>query len=405
MSGPYPISSACHFAVCFAFKPLLQSHEIPLLSLEEGAVLRLDPISRLVRQAIVTTFIACCSLSGSLFAQHITVVSWGGSYARACEEAYHKPFEVETGIRVRLEDYNGGLAQVRSQVDAGAIYWDVVDLELADAIRGCDEGLFEFLDPASIAPAPDGSAIEEDFYPDTLGECGLGTVFYSTVFAYSNETIGDGKPKTIEDFFDLEKFPGRRGMRRSPAANLEFALIADGVPVDQVYATLDTEEGVERAFRKLDSIKHQVIWWQAGAQPPQMLADGEVVMTTAYNGRIFNAQVLENQPFVVVWDGQVLDTGQLAIVSGTPRLAEAQRFIEFASRPSSLAGIGRYIAYSPTRRSADSLVSTHLETGVQMRPHMPNTPEHTQRALRSDWEWWSEHGDDMNERFVVWLLQ
>lgn len=338
-------------------------------------------------------------------AQHVTVVSWGGSYARACEEAIFKPFEAETGIEVRVEDYNGGLAQIRAQVDARDVYWDVVDLELFDGVRGCDEGLLEFLDTGNLAPSADGSGAREDFYPDTLGECGLGTVFYSTVFAYNDERVGEQKPATIEDFFDLKKFPGRRGMRRSPAVNLEFALLADGVAAEDVYSVLDTEDGIARAFRKLDSIKDQVIWWQAGAQPPQMLADGEVVMTTAYNGRIFNAQVLENQPFVVVWDGQVLDTGQFAIVAGTSRLAEAKKLIEFASRPSSLAGLGRYIAYSPTRRSAEALISTHLETGVDMRQHMPNSPEHTERALRSDWVWWSENADEMNERFVIWLLR
>ena len=89
-------------------------------------------------------------------------------------------------------------------------------------------------------------------------------------------------------------------MRRSPVVNLEFALMGDGVPVDEVYALLDTDAGIARAFRKLDTIKDDIVWWEAGAQPPQMLADGEVAMSTAYNGRIFNAQVLEEQPFVIV---------------------------------------------------------------------------------------------------------
>ena len=350
-------------------------------------------------------FLCACAAPGSLLAQHVTVVSWGGSYARACEEAIFKPFEAETGIEVRVEDYNGGLAQIRAQVDAANVYWDVVDLELFDGVRGCDEGLLEPLDTANLAPAADGTGAGEDFYPDTLGECGLGTVFYSTVFAYNDEKVGELKPRTIEDFFDLRKFPGRRGLRRTPAANLEFALLADGVAASDVYSVLDTEKGVDRAFRKLDSIKEQVVWWQAGAQPPQLLADGEVVMTTAYNGRIFNAQVLEGQPFAVVWDGQVLDTGQFAIVAGTSRRKEAEDFIEFASRPSSLAGLSRYIAYSPTRKSAEALISTHLETGVEMRQHMPTAPEHTKRALRSDWAWWSENADEMNERFVIWLLR
>lgn len=346
-----------------------------------------------------------CLAAPGLSAQELTVVSWGGSYARAWEEAIIQPFEAETGIDVRVEDYNGGLAQIRAQVETGSVFWDVVDVELFDGVRGCEEGLFESLDTTILAPALDGGAIEEDFFPESLGECGLGTVFYSTAYAYNDETIGDRKPETIADFFDLENFPGRRGMRRSPVANLEFALMADGVPPDEVYGVLSTDEGVERAFDKLDTIKDEVIWWQVGAQPPQMLADEEVIMTTAYNGRIFNAQVLENQPFTVVWDGQVLDTGQLAVVTGTERIDEAQRFIEFSSRPASLAGLGRYIAYSPARRSAEPLISTHLETGEDMRPHMPNAPENTARALRNDWAWWSENADDMNARFVAWLLR
>ena len=271
-------------------------------ALNGGSVLR--RVTRTLVRRIVLMWMLCFP-GMALMAQSITVVSFGGSYARASQEAYHRPFTEETGIEVRLEDYNGGLAQIRAQVDTGSVHWDVVDLNLDDAVTGCDEGLFEFIDPSVLAPGVDGSSPQEDYYPDMLGECGTGLLFFSTVYAYNSELIGDTAPQTIDDFFDLERFPGRRGMRRLPAVNLEFALLADGVPVDQVYAVLDTAEGLERAFRKLDTIKDQVVWWETGAQPPQMLADGEVVMTTAFNGRIFNAQVLEDQPFVIVWDGQV----------------------------------------------------------------------------------------------------
>ena len=345
-------------------------------------------------------------LPGALIAESITVVSWGGSYARACVEAYHRAFTAETGIEVLLEDYNGGLAQVRAQVDAGAVHWDVVDLEMPDANVACDEGIIEPVDSALLPPGPNGEAAEEDYLPNVFSECGPGTLFSSTIYAYNARYIEGPQPATIEDFFDLEKFPGRRGMRRSPLANLEFALLADGVPLDQVYAVLDTEAGVERAFRKLDSIKDQVIWWEAGAQPPQMLADGEVLMSTAYNGRIFNAQVLEKQPFVIVWDGQVLSAGgPLAIVSGTPRFAAAQRFVRFANRPTAIANVANYISYSPTRRSAQGLVGQHLQTGIDMAPHMPTAPQNTKRALQRDWRWWSDNRDDLNERFSAWLVR
>ena len=338
-------------------------------------------------------------------AESLTMVSWGGSYARACEKAYYEPFAEETGIEIREEDYNGGLAQIRAQVETGNVHWDVVDMDMADAVRGCDEGLLEPIVRGDLAPGADGTPAEEDFFPGSLTECGVGTLFYSTIYAYNLEKFPEVKPSTIGDFFDLEKFPGRRGMRRTPQVNLEFALMADGVPLDQVYAILDTQEGLDRAFRKLDSIKDRIVWWEAGAQPPQMLADGEVAMTTAYNGRIFNAQVLENQPFAIVWDGQLLDMGQLVIVAGSPNLQAARKFLSFATTVRSMVAVGRYISYSPARQSGTALISTHLETGVDMKPHMPTTPENVASGLQYDWEWWSDHIDEMNLRFIAWLLR
>ncbi len=337
--------------------------------------------------------------------ESLTVISWGGSYGQAITTAYLEPFTAETGIEIRLDDYNGGLAQVRAQVETGNVHWDVIDLETFDAVSGCDEGILEPIAPSLLAPGPDGAPPEEDFLPDALLECGVGTLFFSTVYAYDADRLTGEKPTTLEDFFDLERFPGRRGMRRVPFVNLEFALIADGVPLDRVYAVLDTPEGVDRAFRKLDTIKDQVVWWEAGAQPPQMLADGEVVMSTAYNGRIFNAQNQENQPLVIVWDGQVLDIGLLGVVAGTPDLEAALALVRYASTAASMSAVSRHIAYSPARRSGAPLVSTHAETGIEMNPHMPAYPENARRALQSDWAWWSDHMDEMNERFSAWLAR
>ncbi|WP_420448927.1 ABC transporter substrate-binding protein [Candidatus Palauibacter sp.] len=358
----------------------------------------------LVVGAAVPAFIQACGPQAPE-GPSITAVSWGGSYGRAYRGAVQIPFMEETGIRVDMEDYNGGLAQVRAQVDVGAVYWDVVDLEMADAMRGCDEGLLERIDIDMLPPALDGTLAREDFYPEMHGECGAGMLFYSTVYAYNADLFPGEQPATMADFFDLEEFPGRRGMRRVPQVNLEFALIADGVPLEDVYATLGTPEGLDRAFDKLDTIKDQVVWWEAGAQPPQMLADGEVVMSTAYNGRIFNAQVLEEQPFVIVWDGQVLDYGQLGIVAGTPRLEDARRFVAFATTGESLAAIARRISYGPARRSGEPLVTTHLATGVEMAPHMPTSPDNIARALRNDWEFWVDNQDALNERFSAWLTR
>ena len=337
--------------------------------------------------------------------QAITVVSWGGSYARAVDEGANMPFTEATGIPVRLEAYNGGLAQIRAQVDIGSVYWDVVDLEIADAVRGCDEGLLEPIDLDDLPPGPDGTPAADDFATESQTECGVSNLYWSTVYAYNDENFPGEKPVTMADFFDLEKFPGRRGMRRVPQVNLEFALIADGVPLDEVYATLRTPEGLDRAFAKLETIKDEVVWWEAGAQPPQMLADREVVMSTAYNGRIFNARILENQPLVIVWDGQLLDVGQVGIVAGTPRLEEALRYVAFKTSAESLARIARRISYSPSRRSATRLVTTHVVAGIDMAPHMPAGEGNVDRALRYDWAFWVDYQDELNERFSAWLTR
>ena len=333
----------------------------------------------------------------------MTMVSWGGAYGRATQKALLDPFGKTVHFDLAMEDFNGGLAEIRAQVETGNVHWDVVDLEAPDAVRGCDEGLLEVLPLERIFP--DVAAAEQDFLAGTLSECGVGLIVYSTVYAYRSDLFSGARPATMADFFDLDRFPGRRGMRRSPYGNLEFALVADGVPVDEVYAVLSTPAGVDRAFRKLDSIKDQVVWWEAGAQPPQLLADGEVVMSTAYNGRLFNAQVVENQPFAIVWDGQVLDHGQLAIVAGAPNLEFALEFLAYAARPESMAAMTRYISYSPVRRSALAMVTTHAETGVEMEPHMPVTPERLERSVVNDWAWWADYGEDINDRFGAWLAR
>lgn len=343
-------------------------------------------------------------VSAHLYAEgELTIVSWGGSYAKANIDGIFKPFEEETGIKVNVEDYNGGLAQIRAQVETGNVHWDVVDVESQDDLIGCDEGLLEYLDDLELPDAPDGTPAEEDFFEGANSDCGLGNIVWATVIAYNSTGFENDPPSTMSDFFDLEKYPGKRGMRRTPEVNLEFALIADGVPPEDIYETLSTDAGLERAFKKLDSIKDSIIFWETGAQPPQLLADKEVVITTAYNGRIFNAINLEKQPFVIVWDGHVRDYGQWVIVAGAPNLENAKKFLQYAARSSSMAGVSNRISYGPLRHSAWELVDKHVDTNIDMKPHMPTEPKNSKNFLVNDAEWWAEHRDDLFERFSAWL--
>ena len=338
-------------------------------------------------------------------ADDITVVSWGGAYTKSQIEAYHKPFTKKTGININSVDFNGGLAEVRAQVETGNITWDVVDVGLSASIRGCDEGILERIDPKKLPPALDGTPAVDDFIEGALPDCAVANIVWSMVAAFDKSKFADAAPKTMADFFDLKTFPGKRAMRKTPTTNLEMALIADGVAASDVYKVLATPEGVDRAFAKLDIIKDQVVWWEAGAQPPQLLADGEVVMTTAYNGRIFNAVAQEKKPFEIIWDGQVMALDLWVIPKGTKNLKAAMDFVSFSTDTQRLADQAKYISYGPARKSSSKLIGKHEESGIDVLPHLPTAPANLKNAVLENAGWWADHEDDLNERFNAWLVK
>ncbi|MCP4623051.1 MAG: ABC transporter substrate-binding protein [bacterium] len=341
----------------------------------------------------------------ALAAETITVTSFGGAFSKSQIEAYQKPFMKKTGATVNAEVYNGGLAEIRAQVQSGNVTWDLADVEKQDLTGGCDEGLFEPIDPAMLAPAPDGTAAEQDFLPGALHECGVATIVWTTIVAYDKTKFPGEKPSKLADFFDAKKFPGMRGISKRPVVAMEFALMADGVPPAEVYKTLSTPAGVDRAFKKLDAIKANLIFWEAGAQPPQMLADGEVVMTTAYNGRIFNAQMAEKKPFEIIWDHHVYNMDYYAILKGTKHKKTALEFLKFATSTQALADQASWISYGPSRKSSVPLITTYQGTDIKMAPHMPTAPDNIKNALFSDDEWWADHQDEILKRYSAWMAK
>jgi putative spermidine/putrescine transport system substrate-binding protein len=333
----------------------------------------------------------------------VTVLSWGGAYTKSQVEAYHKPFTAATGINVISVDSDNPAPQVKTQVEAGNVSVDVADVEYADAIRLCDEGMLEPIGMDALPAGADGTPAADDFLPGAVTDCAVSTIVFSTVYGYDDSKIGDVKPTTMADFFDTTKFPGKRGMRKGAKANLEMALMADGVPAADVYAKLATPEGVDEAFAKLDTIKKDVIWWEAGAQPPQLLADGEVAMTTAYNGRLFSAAVAEGKPFVTVWDGQVYEYDLFVIPKGAPHKDEALEFVKFATSTQALADQAKWIAYGPARKSSGALVGMYEDGKTEMAPYMPTSAANLGNALASSYEFWVDHDGELNDRFNAWL--
>ncbi len=359
-------------------------------------------VIRLVMPAVLAMTFASLTC-GQTEQPALTVVSWGGAYEAAQRAAWFEPFTEHTGIPITVERYDGGLAGLRAQVAAGEVHWDLMDMTMSDTLSGCREGLLLPLDHGEWLPAPDGTSAERDFIDGAFSRCGITHTVYATVIAFDRRAFPGLRPTSVAALFDIERFPGRRALQRSPAANLEWALLSYGVLRQQVYDLLSTERGLELVFERLDRIAGQIVWWQEGSRAPDLLARGEVTMASGYNGRFFYAAVNEGAPIEIIWDGQIQERETWAIPRGTAQAENAVRFVRFATSTERLAALARRIPYGPARRSAAERVSTHLDSGIDMAPHLPTHPINAERAVRKDVDWYSSTYDRIQERFLRWL--
>lgn len=364
---------------------------------------------KLTKTLIATTaLVVAGGAQAEDMANDMTIVSWGGAYQNSQQKAYFDPYlKMHPEVTITTDESSGeAVTKLRAMAEAGNITWDLVDVTAADAMRLCDEGLAMEVDfDNMLAEAPDGTSPTDDFGDTLVSDCAIPQIVFSTTFGYRTDLID--QPTSVCDVFDLEGFPGKRALEKRPIGNMEWALICDGVPIDEVYDTLETEDGVARAFAKLDTIKDQVVWWSAGAETPQLLADGEVVMGSTYNGRLFSAIEEQDQPIGMLWDWQMFDLDVWIIPADLPqeRLNRVLDFVKFATDTQRLADQAKYISYGPARASSAPLVGKHADLGIDMAPHMPTDPANAENVFLFNYDWWASYRDDLDAQFQAWLLQ
>ncbi|UTF58592.1 ABC transporter substrate-binding protein [Gilvimarinus sp. DA14] len=328
-------------------------------------------------------------------AETLNVVSWDGAYVKSQILGYIRPYEEASGNRVNVLHYTGGIDEIRSQARAWNVSWEVVDLELYDAIRACKEGLLETIDLADMPAAPDGTPAEDDFINGQVTPCGVPNVASATVISFDPERF-DNPPGSVKDFFDLDTYPGKRALRKTPQGNLEWALIADGVAADDVYKVLGTEKGLNRAFAVLDRMKPNLLWWETGQEAIRLLATEQVLMSSAYNGRV-GAAIDRGESLDILWDNHVWYYDVWAIVKNGRNPELALDFIRYASKTESLAEQVNYISYGPMRHSAVAMLDK------KVRERLPTSEAHLKNALELDSVWWSENLDRIKPRFDRWV--
>jgi len=313
----------------------------------------------------------------------------GGPVGAAWKEAYYDPFFKETGIRVvGVASQHEPASQVRAMVDTKNYTWDMAVLTRTAhdlLIRG------NYLDPLNIDSDSAVQGIPQEFKTAHL----LGVQVFSSTFTYRTDKFPKDGPQNWADVYDAKRFPGRRAFRKHPLDTMEQALMADGVAPANLYP-LD----IDRAFRKLDTIKSHVNpWWTGGAQASQLIKSGEVDICPTFTNR---AQVAINDgaPAKIVWNQGMYQYEGIAILRGTPKAEDCRKFARFCARADrQAASISMSNPLGPTNPAAIPMISASLI------PLLPTAPQNKALMRHTDYEYWGREMESVLKRFNEWIIK
>lgn len=337
--------------------------------------------SMILRGVAITT-IATIGFSAESMAEaakELHVLWSGGAYGEAVEKCVNVPFTAATGIKVIAES-PGGLAKLQAMTEAGNVTSTVFDLPTDELKRGTAQGVFEKMDWAAIDPLP--------MYDEAKDEYGIGTSYFSTIMAYRS----DAKPaKNWVEFFDTVNFPGKRALPDYPGFVLPFAALADGVPADKLFP-LD----LDRAFKSLDRIKADTIWWQAGAQPAQLLKDNEAQYAIAWSGRVVGTEGI-----VANFQDGMLDLSWFGVAKGAPEAEKeaAWKWLHWHTDAKAQACVADYISYTGPSPDLDALLPK------EKLAEYPTYAENKKVQWLADAQWWLDNAAEVEKRWQEFKLQ
>ncbi len=310
----------------------------------------------------------------------VNFVSWGGTTQAAQEKAWIPRFTEETGIRVVAggpSDYG----KLKAMVDSANVSWDVVDVENDFGVYAGKAGLLEPLDFSII----DRTSLDPRFVTDYA----IGSYVSTHVLGYDKQTFGSGAPATWADLFDAGKFPGKRAYYKWVGPGLlEVPLLADGVTAKELYP-LD----LDRAFKKLDTIKEHIVWYSSGAESQQLLASKETPLGMFWSGRLYSLQQ-DNVDIGISWNQNLVAADVLVVPKGTPNKEAAMKFLAYAGSTAGQARMANLSAYGPTNLKAlDQLDANIL-------PYQPS--RHADQNVPINVDWWAENRDLISKRWYEW---
>lgn len=314
--------------------------------------------------------------SGGAFAQskELVLVNWGGDAVTAYDVAYGKPFTEESGIVVKVDGSGPTEGAVAAQAKSGNPTWDIVDIDPFSAITLGEQGFLEPIDYNVV----DKSKMREGFGWDYAAS----TYFFSYVIAYDADRYGDQAPTGMADFFDVEKFPGKRSLYKWGVSSWEAALLADGVPPDQLYP-LD----LKRAHDKLAAFKDNVVaYWGGGSESQSIMLDGEASMAIVWSTRASLLEEDSGGAIKFIWDQGLVSPGALAVLKNNPGGKDAaMQFIASAQNPERQLVMFERLGQGPANPATDELIPE------DKRRINPVDPANMSKQITLNMEWYAEH--------------
>lgn len=319
----------------------------------------------------------------------VIFAGWGGNWQKAERTFYFDSFEKASGIKV-IDVPNVNLAKIKTMVDAKNVEWDVVQaLGMWVPQKASSGDLWEKLDY---------SVIKTDGVPkDLVDPYGVSNASFAMILAYNTKAYPAGKaqPASWVDFWDIKKFPGKRGTLNQPRYSLEMALLADGVPMDKLYP-LD----VDRAFKKWDTIKSNTLFWDQWPQAPTLLASGELTMTLSNPPRILGLlQTEKNAPVAIAWKQGIMTTDFLCVPRGSKRKENAFKLISWMLDAKLQAAYATDTTVGPSNFKALDLLD------AKTKEMLPSYRFQKGDLVSFDRGWWAANIDKMTERWNQWKLK
>ncbi|GAA2389791.1 extracellular solute-binding protein [Dactylosporangium salmoneum] len=301
----------------------------------------------------------------------------GGSASKALADGLWKNFTNETGVPVTI-DFGGTIAKLQAAVQAGQVPWSLAQTPFLPAV-----------DQAKLLQKIDTSIVPVDqLQPGTYDEYSIqyGTYGMNLTWSLKNYPASGPQPSSMADLYDTQKFPGKRCFMSDVRVGwvLESALIADGVAPNQLYPI-----DMDRAIKKLGTIKNDIVWNASPTLEVQNFENGSCAIGIIANGMAKTMIVADKYPASFTWNQAGWASSSFGIPKGAPNANAAQYLLKWIITDTKGQAVYSEAAASPVPTGLKHFDPSSItdQTLLRFLPAGDNMKDTTPRNN----QWWTDN--------------